>query len=123
MKQKIVFAVVMLLVVFSLDGFAQSKLTDQQRTEMKARYEAYKTRLNLTEEQAPQVEKINQDYFGKMAELRESTGSRMSKLKTYRDLKSKKDKKMKDVLTPEQFTIYKEYQEEVRDEFKKNRKQ
>ncbi len=122
MKRMIAFAVLMLLVVLSVDGFAQSKMTDQQKQEMKARYEAYKAKLNLTGEQAPQVEKINSDYFGALSELRESSESRMSKFKKFRDLKSKKDKKMKNILTPGQYKVYTDYQEEMKDEFMKNRK-
>jgi len=122
MKRMIAFAVLMLLVVLSVDGFAQSKMTDQQKQEMKARYEAYKAKLNLTGEQALQVEKINSDYFGALSELRESSESRMSKFKEFRDLRVKKDKKMKDVLAPEQYKLYTDYQAEMKDEFMKNRK-
>ncbi len=123
MKRMIIFAAMTLLVTLSVTGFAQSRLTDQQKQEIKARYEAYKRMLNLTPEQQPQVEKINQDYFEGLSKLRESSESRLSKFKKFRELKSKKDKKMKSVLTPEQFKIYTDYQEEVRDEFMKNRRQ
>jgi len=115
MKRMIAFAVLMLLGVLAVDGFAQSKMTDQQKQEMKARYEAYKAKLNLTGEQALQVEKINSDYFGALSELRESSESRMSKFKEFRDLRVKKDKKMKDVLAPEQYKLYTDYQAEMKD--------
>lgn len=123
MKQTIFFATLLLLVTLSVNVAAQSRMTEQQKQESKARYEAYKTKLNLTEEQEPKVQDINANYFEALAGLKESNASRLDKFKTYRNLKSEKDKKMKQVLTKDQYKIYTEFQKEMKEEFMQNRKQ
>ena len=119
------FAVVILLMFVTVNGFAQkrTKLTEEQKKEMMARFEAYKEKLNLTEEQEPKVQNINANYFEALAGLRDSNASRLDKFKTYRNLKSEKDKKMKQVLTKEQLKVYTEFQQEMKEEFMQNRKQ
>lgn len=123
MKQMIAFAALLLLVALSMNAVAQPKMTEQQKQEAKARFEAYKAKLNLTEEQQPKVQDINAKYFEALSGLRESNASKFEKFKKYRDLKSDKDKKMKEVLTKDQYKMYTEFQKEMRDEFRENRKQ
>jgi hypothetical protein len=123
MKRTIFYAALLLLVTLSVDAVAQSRMTEQQKQEAKARYEAYKTKLNLTEEQEPKVQDINANYFEALAGLRDSNASKLDKFRKYRDSKSEKDKKMKQVLTKDQFTIYTEFQKEMKEEFMQNRKQ
>ena len=125
MGTKMFFAVVILLMFVTVNGFAQkrTKLTEEQKKEMMARFEAYKEKLNLTEEQEPKVQNINANYFEALAGLRDSNASRLDKFKTYRNLKSEKDKKMKQVLTKEQLKVYTEFQQEMKEEFMQNRKQ
>jgi hypothetical protein len=108
----------------TVNGFAQkkAKMTEEQKKEMMARFEAYKEKLNLTEEQQPEVQKINTEYFESLAGLRESNASRMNKLLTFRDLKSARDSKMKKVLTKEQYKIFTDFQAETREEFMQNRR-
>ncbi|MCG6191179.1 hypothetical protein [Maribellus maritimus] len=122
MKKKIAFTTLLLLVTLSMNLFAQSKLTEQQKEEAKARYEAYKEKLNLTAEQEPKVQEINTKYFEALAELKNSNKSRLDKLKTFRNLKTDKNKKMKQVLTKEQYKIYIDFQEEIKEDFLKNRR-
>lgn len=125
MKTKIAFAAVLLLMMVSLNGFSQSKpkMTEEQKKEMIAHYEAYKEKLNLTEEQTPEVQKINTEYFEALANLKKSDASRMEKFRKYRDLKSARDSKMKNVLSKEQYIIYTEFQAEMREEWKENRRE
>jgi hypothetical protein len=89
---------------------------------MLARFEAYKEKLNLTEEQAPEVQKINAEYFEVLADLKKSDASKMDKLRTFRDAKSTRDAKMKNVLSKEQYKMYTEFQAEMREEMKENRR-
>ncbi len=123
MKTKMVFAVAILLMFVTVNAFAQkrTKMTEEQKKEMVARYETYKEKLNLTEEQQPEVQKITTEYFEGLAGLYELNASRINKLRTYRDLASTRDSKMKKVLTKEQYKTYTEFQAEMREEFKKNR--
>lgn len=122
MKRKMIMAVLLVVVtLFSGSTYAQSKMTEEQKKEAKARHEAYKQKLNLTEEQSKNVEAINTTYFEGLNQLKNSGASKLSKYKKYKALTNEKDKQMKEVLTKEQFKIYKEYQAEMKEEFKNNR--
>lgn len=110
------------LFLGSLSAQAQKKMTDEQIAEAKARFEAYREKLNLTDEQSEKVKTINENYFTELATLRDSDASRLSKYRQFKSMKSKKDKEMKAVLTKEQFKTYKEFQAEMKDEFMKNRR-
>jgi hypothetical protein len=100
---------------------AQSKLNEKQKQELKAKFESYKTKLNLTEDQQQKVGEVNTVYFEGLAEIRASGNSRLSKLKTFRNLSEKKDKQMKQILDKNQYEIYKNMQTEMKQEFKNKR--
>jgi hypothetical protein len=110
-------------VVFSGTVNAQSKLTEEQKKELHAKYEEYKAKLNLTEAQEEKVKAINTTYFEGLASLKESGGSKLSKLKTFRKMSDEKDRQMKTVLDATQFETYKKMQKEMRAELKNRRKQ
>lgn len=112
-----------LLLILSFGSLAaQSKLTEEQKTEAKARHLAYRQQLNLSEQQATQVETINRTYFEGLSGLKTSRESRFSKLRTYKELSSHRDKQMKQVLSREQYALYQQYQKEVKEEFRNNRR-
>lgn len=110
-----------LTAILSAGAFAQNKMTDEQKQEAKARYEQYKQKLNLTDEQSKKVDAINATYFEGIAELKKSNASKLSKYRKFKTLNADRDKKMKEVLTKEQFKIYKQQQEERKEEFKQRR--
>lgn len=121
MKNKAMY----LIVLFFLSPFflqAQQRLTEEQKKEMRARYQEYQAELQLTPEQSTQVEKINEDFFTGLAALRNSNGSRLQKYREYKSLRSKKDKQMKTVLSKEQYKKYKLFQEQLRDDLRENRR-
>jgi len=124
MKKKIL-KLVLILTVFGLtnSAFAQSKLSEEQKEELLAKYESYRTELNLSETQQEKVKEINSTYFEGLASLQASGGSRLSKLKTFRSLSDRRDKEMGQVLDKGQYKRYKEMQKEMRSEFKSLRKQ
>jgi Spy/CpxP family protein refolding chaperone len=101
---------------------AQSRLTEEQREEAIARYQEYLERLNLTEDQKPKVEEINMNFFEGLSNLKQSSGSRLDKYRTFKELSDKRDAEMKKVLTREQYAIYKENQQEQRQNFKERRR-
>jgi hypothetical protein len=115
----------LLLVAVAFSGYvqAQSRLTEEQKKELQAKYEEYRAKLNLTEEQQEKVRAINTTYFEGLASLKESGGSRLSKLKTYRKMSDEKDRQMKNVLDAGQYETYKKMQKEMREEFRNRRKQ
>ena len=103
-------------------AYSQTKMTEAEKEEAIARHKAYTERLNLTEEQKPIVEEINMTFFEALSKLKNSNGSRLEKYRTFKDVSSTRDKEMKKVLTKEQFAIYKENQQEQRDNFKERRR-
>ena len=122
MKRIIKLTLVLLLVTgIAANASAQSKMTEEQKKEAKATYQEYKEKLNLTEDQSKKVDAINSTWFEGIAELRNSSSSKMAKYKRYKSLNADKDKQMKEVLTKEQFKTYKQQQKEMKAEFKQRR--
>ncbi|MFC5408631.1 hypothetical protein ACFPMF_04890 [Larkinella bovis] len=101
-----------ILFMLSAGLRAQSVLSDEQKTQLKARQEANWAALHLSQEQKPKVEAIDQTYWAGLAELKSSNSSRLSRYRTYKDLKDRHDRQLKEVLTREQYTIYQQQQEE-----------
>jgi Spy/CpxP family protein refolding chaperone len=87
--------------------------------ETKARIELYFQKLDLTEEQKPVFEKITLKYLDQMMSLKDDNSkSRYEKYKAIKAIQSNKNKEMKGLLNKEQYTVYKEVQAEMREEFK-----
>ena len=122
MKTMMKTLVMTILVAVSGSVCAQSRMTEEQKAEAKAKYEEYRKRLNLTDEQSEKVEEINLVFFEGLAELKNSDESRLSKYKKFKKLKSEKDGEMKKVLDDEQYKIYAEFQAEMKEEFMENRR-
>lgn len=118
---RMMIALVALIIMVSTGAMAQSKLTEEQKKEFKAKYEANKQKLNLTEEQSKKVDAINMTYFEGLVELKASDAGKLSKYKKFKSLSSERDKKMKEVLNKDQYKLYKEQQEQMREEFKERR--
>lgn len=87
-----------------------------------ARNEAYLEKLDLSEEQKPEVEKINKAYFDELSRLKNSGASRKEKYRTFKSLSSRRDEQMKAVLNQEQYQIYKQQQDVRRENFRKQRR-
>lgn len=122
MKQNIKLTLLLVLVTTgAIKASAQSELTEAQKSEAKARYRQHKEKLNLTEDQSKKVDAINATWFEGIADLKRSGASKMARYKKFKSLKADKDGKMKEVLTKEQFKIYKQQQREMKDEFKQRR--
>jgi Spy/CpxP family protein refolding chaperone len=122
MKRMLNIALVLVLVTLvATNAVAQSKMTEEQKKEAKAKYQAYKEKLNLTEDQSKKVDAINTTWFEGIAEIKKSGGSKMARYKKYKSLSADRDRKMKEVLTKEQFKTYKQQQQEMKDEFRQRR--
>jgi hypothetical protein len=119
---KTLLMILSIVIAASGSTFGQNRMTQSEKEEAKARYKAYTERLNLNEEQKPIVEEINMTYFNALSKLKNSNGSRMEKFRTFKDVSSTRDKEMKKVLTKEQYGIYKENQQEQRDNFRERRR-
>lgn len=122
MKKSILLIVLSLALVAGVQAQAtKTKLTEEEKKELKAKMDDYKARLKLTPEQEEKVETINMDFLEALSKIKEDGGSKMSRYKKFKRASSDKDKKMKEVLTSEQYKIYKEQQEEFKEEMKSRR--
>ena len=119
---KILLLLAVIVMTSTVKAQTGSKLTEEEEAEARARYEAYHERLNLTEKQSEKVEAINMIYFEGLSELRESNKTRFVKYREWKNLSKTRDKEMKAVLDDQQYETYKEFQAEMKEEFKEKRK-
>jgi len=97
-------------------------MTEEQKKEMRALYAQYQAELQLTPDQSKEVERINMEFFEGLSALRKTNDSRLQKYRQYKDLKRSKDKQMKTVLDKEQYRRYELFQQQLRDDFRENRR-
>lgn len=115
---------ILLISAFGLAASAQSpgsKLSEEQKKELKAKMDAYRAQLNLSEEQETKVEAVNAEYIEELSKLKESNASRMKKYKALKQANQNRDRKMKEILTADQYKIYKAQQQEMKEELKARR--
>lgn len=114
-----------ILLIFScvLSAKAQTarQSSEEQKKELKAKMEAYKAELNLSEEQQPKFEEINLQFAEGLSKLKGDNGSKLSKYKKFKKLTDERDGKMKELLTDNQYKIFKSHQDEVKKEIKSKR--
>lgn len=117
------FIGIILIFSFALSTKAQTnrQLSDEQKKEFKAKMEAYKAELKLTDEQQPKFEEVNMQYVEDLSKLKGDTGSKLSKYKKFKKINDDRDSKMKEILTADQYKIYKKHQGEVKKELKSRR--
>jgi Spy/CpxP family protein refolding chaperone len=102
--------------------FGQSQVSEDQKKETLERYKSNMALLNLTEDQKPKVQAIEKEFFDAISSLRDSDGSRMEKYKTFKTISKNRDKQMKDVLTKEQYRVFKDNQEQTKKNLRQRRK-
>jgi Spy/CpxP family protein refolding chaperone len=115
---------ILLISALSLTASAQSpgsKLSEEQKKELKAKMDAYRAQLNLSEEQETKVEAVNAEYIEELSKLKESNASRMKKYKALKQANQTRDRKMKEILTADQYKIFKAQQQEMKEELKARR--
>lgn len=94
---------------------AQQRLTEEERQQAMERYFAFQEELDLSPEQKPKVDEINKAYFEGLSMLRNQNATRLEKYRTFKELSSRRDQQMKEVLNKDQYKLYKAFQEETRD--------
>jgi Spy/CpxP family protein refolding chaperone len=102
-----------------LVGTATSSAQDQApkkkgRMTVEQRMERMTTELKLTDEQKPKVEAVLKDTDKKTQEIRSSTTDRDERAEKMKPVMEEETKKLKDILTPDQFEKYKKMQEQMR---------
>jgi hypothetical protein len=121
MKKITLIGAFMALMMLGNRSMAQSRLTPEQMKEMKEKFNDFKTKLNLSDDQAPKVKAIDSAYFEGITALKDPGGSRLSKFRKFKNLSTDRDKQMKEVLNKDQFAQYQKFKTEMKDEFKANR--
>ena len=122
---KILSLLFALFLIGTNTSFAQSKtadLTEEQKEELSKNLEAYFDALNLTEEQKSEFEAITKKYAGQMKSLKDSGGSRFSKYRKMKSIRSNKNAEMKKLLSKDQYKVYLDKQEEMQKKMKERRK-
>ena len=110
-----------MLFVMQLSACAQDvskdalrNTTPQQRADMQT--QMMKKELNLTDTQYTAVSKLNLEYAQKMQPVLASGDGRMAKAMKAKSIMKEKDKKLKAILTEEQ---YNRYEEVIKEKIKK----
>ena len=125
MKSLKVLSLLFTLFFISVNAtYAQSKedLTDEQKEEFKKNLKEYAMVLNLSDEQKSKFGEITKKYAGQMKDLKEDSGSRLSKYKKMKSIQKSKNAEMKDLLSKDQYKIYLKKQEEMQERLKDKRK-
>lgn len=123
MKKLIIASVVLILGLATEVSHAQSRITPEQAKQMKAHFQEFSSKLNLSDSQSVQVRAIDSAYLKGLSDLRNQSGSRLSKLREFKRLSATKDKKMKKVLSEQQYSTYLELKAQSRENFRNNRNQ
>ena len=101
-----------------------NETTPEERAQMQTDH--MKESLALTEDQVPKVGEINLKYSHKMQDAYNTPGSKLQKLRKFKSISTEKDKEMKNVLKPEQYSTYEtnkaEMKEKIRARAKERRK-
>lgn len=119
MRKYIILLAVVLSGILSVNAQSKEDLgSAEERAQMQTEFMAEK--LELTDEQVPQVLTINLNAAKKMDEVMKLT-NRMQKFKAFRSLMMEKDEALKAVFTKDQFKLYKESKEEMKKKIKEKR--
>lgn len=94
-----------------------------QKQEALEKYQANRAKLNLSEEQERKVEVVDSVYLLGLEGLRKEGGSKLSKLRKFKEMTAAKDKQMKAILDKEQYKTYTTQQKEMKEAVKNKRRQ
>jgi Spy/CpxP family protein refolding chaperone len=123
MKTAFPFLLLVIILLIPASTFAQGQLSEGQKKETLERYKSNMALLNLTEDQKPEVQAIEKEFFDAVSSLRNSDGSKMEKYRRFKTINKNRDKQMKEVLTKEQYRVFKDNQEQTKKNLRQRRKQ
>jgi hypothetical protein len=121
MKRIILTSSLVLLIAISNSSYAQSQLPPGQTKEAAAKFEGYKTELNLSAEQSAKVKGIDSLYFESLRSLKDAGGSKITRYRKFKEISSARDKQMQEVLNKEQYKQYQQIKSDSKKELKTNR--
>lgn len=115
---------ILLICFCSNYSVAQEESTtsqENQEQEINKNLDEFAQLLSLTEEQKPQFKAISKKYLAKMMKVRDSDQGKIGKYKKVKSIRKKRNAEMKELLSEEQFKLYKEKQKELQKKMKENR--
>jgi len=116
MKQIILISTFLILLggkMFAQD--VETKLSPEERARFQTEW--MKQNLSLSDDQLVQIEPLNLKYAQKMEEVKAISG-KIGKLKKAKAIMDEKDGQLKKILNKDQFDVYLEKREEIRDKMK-----
>jgi predicted acylesterase/phospholipase RssA len=121
MRKYIILLAVVLTGVVAVNAQNKEELPPaEDRAQMQTEFMTEK--LELSEEQVPQVLTINLAAAKKMDEVMSLT-DKMKKFKAFRSAMMEKDEALKEVLSKDQFKLYKKSKDEMKKKIKEKRKE
>ena len=123
-KVLIAFLIFSTLALSSNLAIAQqgTKLSEEEKKQLKEQVTQDFERLNLSEEQKEKYKEISFKYAQKLKSVKEMGGSRYSKYQKLKSIRDSKNAEMKKALSKEQYKIYLEIQEKRMEEIKSRRR-
>jgi hypothetical protein len=117
----LLFALFLMSTNFSFAQSPAADLTEEQKEELAKNIEEYFEALNLSEEQKPEFEAITKKYAEQMKAVKEGDGGKMQKYRKVKTIRNNKNAEMEALLSEDQYNIYLEKQEEMKEKMKENR--
>lgn len=102
------------MMMFSVAVMAQDKTQHKPEEKAKMMSDKMKTELTLTDEQYQKVQAINLDFATKSSALKKEGGDKSAWGEKMKPIKEEHTKSLKAVLTPEQFTKYESWKEDMK---------
>jgi len=120
---KKVFIGVLLVFFCALTTKAQTarQLSDEQKKELKVKMEAYKAELNLSDDQQSKFEEINLQFAEELSKLKDDNGTKLNKYKKIKRISDERNRKMKELLSADQYKIFQSHQDDVKKQLKSRR--
>jgi Spy/CpxP family protein refolding chaperone len=112
-----------LLLIIGSAAFTQVQAQDKSKDIAKRVTDTMTVRLNLTADQIPKVQAINEAFTGKAADVKNSGGGKLGKFKKLKSAGKDRKEALKEVLTDEQYKQFQEQQQENREEAKERYKE
>lgn len=121
---KLLMVLIILLLAGTTTVFAQTtkgNLSEEQKAQIKENVQAYARALNLSDVQQPEFEVITKKYAKQMISIRDSGSGKFKKMRQLRAMGKEKNAEMKKLLDENQYAIYLDKQEEMREKMKARR--
>jgi len=104
------------LLIIITGATVSAQAQDKSKDMAKRMTDTMTVRLNLTADQVPKVQAINEEFMAKAGDVKNSGAGRLGKLKKIKSAGKGRNEALKEVLTDEQYKQFTEQQKEGREE-------